>query len=128
MVTNISFVPSFNFSGLRIVGDVHGESEAFAAVIGEARVRKLFVVQLGDLVDRGPDSAGALAAALDLVAGGEGVFLRSNHDDKLRRALAGNSVRIGAELARTLASLDAVPGADTFRARVAAGLAAAPWL
>ncbi len=42
--------------GVRVVGDVHGDARGFSA----AAETDLFVVQLGDLTDYGPDSAGAL--------------------------------------------------------------------
>jgi hypothetical protein len=106
---------------VRVVGDVHGDARAFAIAADTDR----FVIQLGDLTDYGPDSAGALRIALDLVEQGRGLFLLGNHDLKLRRALAGRDVRIDAELAATLAQLDD----DDLRARAAAAIDAAPaWL
>ena len=107
-------------SGVRVVADVHGDARAFAIACDT----DLFVVQLGDLVDYGPDSAAALRIAIDLVARRAGVFLLGNHDLKLARALAGRNVRINAALADTMASLD-----DSLRAEAAAAIAAAPaWL
>ena len=43
-------------TAIRVVGDVHGDATAFAYAAATDR----FVLQLGDLVDNGPDSAGAL--------------------------------------------------------------------
>lgn len=91
-----------NGQGVRVVGDVHGDARAFAI----AAETDLFVVQLGDLTDYGPDSAGALRIAFRLVDDGRGIFLLGNHDLKLARALAGDDVRIGRELADTLQQLD----------------------
>lgn len=105
---------------LRVVGDVHGDARAFAI----AADTEHFVVQLGDVIDYGPDSAECLRIALRLVEEGRGVFLLGNHDLKLRRALAGRDVRLGPELAATLAQLD-----PELRARAAAAIDAAPvWL
>jgi protein phosphatase len=73
---------------LRVVGDVHGDARGFAHALATDR----FVIQLGDLTDYGPDSAGTLAMALDLQAAGRGLFLLGNHDLKLLRALRGESV------------------------------------
>jgi protein phosphatase len=50
-----------------------------------------------------------------------GIFLIGNHDLKLARALADRQVRIGAELAATLAQLD-----PDLRERAAAAIARAP--
>ena len=106
--------------GVRVIGDVHGDARAFA--IGADT--DLFVVQLGDLVDYGPDSAAALRIAFDLEDSGRGLFLLGNHDLKLRRALVGRDVRVGPELAATLAQLD-----DPLRAQAVARIGAAPsWL
>ncbi len=86
---------------LRVVGDVHGDARAFAFAADTDR----FIVQLGDLTDSGPDSAGALETALRLVDEGRGVFLLGNHDRKLARALGGLPVRIDAALEETLTQL-----------------------
>ena len=93
---------------LRIVGDVHGDLRAFAFAAETDR----FVVQLGDLTDSGPDSAGTLRLMFRLIDEGRGLFLLGNHDRKLGRVLRGERVKIGPELEATLASLD-----DTLRAR-----------
>jgi protein phosphatase len=50
---------------LRIVGDVHGDSKAFAIAAETDR----FVVQLGDLVDDGPDTPGTLEMMFRLLDG-----------------------------------------------------------
>lgn len=110
------------FSGLRLVGDVHGQAQAFAAAIAGGRAAGRFIVQLGDLVDRGPDSPGTLRQALALVEKGDGVFLRGNHDDKLARYLKGNPVRIGGDLAGTIAALDTAPDALTLKERFSRSL------
>ncbi len=105
---------------VRVVGDVHGDARAFAMAVQTDR----FVVQLGDVVDYGPDSAETLRIALRMTEQGRGAFVLGNHDLKLRRALAGRDVRVGPELAATLAQLD-----PELRARAAAALDRAPiWL
>lgn len=88
---------------LRVVGDVHGDATAFAYAADTDR----FVVQLGDLVDYGPDSAGALRIMFDLIDRGQGLFLLGNHDLKLARLLLGQTVRASAQLTATLEQLDA---------------------
>lgn len=88
--------------GLRVVGDVHGDARAFAA----AAATDLFVLQLGDLIDNGPDSAASLRIMFELIDQGRGLFLLGNHDLKLARALSGRMVRPDEPLARTLDQLD----------------------
>jgi hypothetical protein len=105
---------------LRVVGDVHGDSRAFSFAADTDR----FIVQLGDLTDSGPDSAGALGMALRLVEEGRGVFLMGNHDRKLGRALSGQPVRIDSALEETLAQLPA-----SLRERALEAIARAPaWI
>ena len=87
---------------LRVVGDVHGDSKAFAAAAETDR----FVIQLGDLVDDGPDTPGALRIMFRLLEEKRGLFILGNHDFKLARALRGDNVR-GAPTIRTLAELPA---------------------
>ena len=86
---------------LRIVGDVHGDARGFAAAAETDR----FIVQLGDLVDDGPDTPGALGLMLRLQDERRGLFLLGNHDFKLARALRGDAVHGGEPLRRTLEEL-----------------------
>ena len=107
-------------AGLRVVGDVHGDSASFAYALATDR----FVIQLGDLVDHGPDSAAVLAAMFARMEAGTATFVLGNHDHRLARALAGTLPRIEGELARTLAQLS--PALAT---RAAGAFAVAPlWL
>ncbi len=104
---------------LRVVGDVHGDSRAFAIAAETDR----FIVQLGDLVDDGPDTPGALAVMFRLLDEGRGLFLLGNHDFKLARALRGDKVH-GPAVARTLAELPA-----SMRARALEVISQAPaWI
>ena len=81
-------------------------------------------VFVGDLVDRGPDSAGALALVMDMVEAGHALAVPGNHDTKLARALAGRKVEVRHGLAQTLEQLEATP--ETFRRRAAEFLDALP--
>ncbi len=101
---------------LRIVGDVHGDSKAFALAAESER----FIIQLGDLVDDGPDTPGALAIMFQLLDEQRGMFLLGNHDFKLARALKGHGVR-GESVDRTMAELP-----DAMRARTLEAILAAP--
>jgi hypothetical protein len=105
---------------IRVVGDVHGDVTGFAYAIATDR----FIVQLGDLPDHGPDSAGTLRMMFDLVDGGGGLFILGNHDLKLARALSGDQVRIESVVQATIDQMD-----DTLKARTLRQVAEAPaWL
>lgn len=104
-----------------VIGDVHGcrsELEALLDRLGYSVVRDtedrpvdashpdgrraLFV---GDLVDRGPDSAGVLRLVMGMVAAGNALAVPGNHENKLVRALDGRSVQVSHGLETTLAQL-----------------------
>ena len=102
---------------LRVVGDVHGDARAFSV----AAETDLFVVQLGDLTDYGPDSAGALRVMFRLIDEGRGLFVIGNHDLRLARALVTQGMRLNGPLAATVAQLDA-----RLRARAAEEIVRAP--
>ena len=121
------------FSGLRVVGDVHGEAEAFEAAITGAESLGLFIIQLGDLVDYGPDSPGVLRRAFAMLDSRRGMFLLGNHEHKLRRALIGHATGrlfVAPEgLGRTLEQLQAAPDGAALTERAVAEIARAPaWL
>lgn len=122
--------PWAGFAGLRVVPDVHGDAAAFEMAARGAEQAGLFLVQLGDLTDHGPDSPAVLRHIFALIDAGRGLFLLGNHDHKLRRALTGAAIRIEPEgLGRTLAQLDAAPDGAALRARAIAEIARAPaWL
>jgi hypothetical protein len=118
------------FRGLRIVADVHGDAAAFEHAAAGAEAERLFILQLGDLTDHGPDSPAVLRRMFGLLDAGAGRFLLGNHDHKLRRALIGQRVRMVPEgLGRTLAQLAEAPDGAALKARAIAEIARAPaWL
>jgi protein phosphatase len=110
--------------GIRVVGDVHGDLNAFR----HAAATEHFVIQLGDLVDHGPDSPGALRLMGRLIDERRGLFMLGNHDRKLARALAGRKIRRDPPLEQTVEAIQA-PGNEDILARAEADIARAPvWL
>jgi serine/threonine protein phosphatase 1 len=77
------------------VGDIHGRSDLLAALIDQAareprRRERRTIVFLGDLVDRGPDSLGAIDLAIGAAArigADEDIGLMGNHEAMMRLAL-----------------------------------------
>ncbi|MDH5748245.1 MAG: metallophosphoesterase [Rhodospirillales bacterium] len=111
------------------IGDIHGDLDGFTEILDRHANQSHYIVQLGDLVDRGSDSAGVLRTMFDIVDAGKGAFLRSNHDDKLYRYLLGRPVNISNGLNRTLESLDKQADRDALAARFIAAYERAPyWL
>lgn len=111
-------------SATRVIGDVHGQLDMFQQAIDGVDD----IVLLGDLVDRGPDSPGCLRLALDLLEQGRARMVRSNHDDKLFRALKGNKVMIGPKLEKTLTDLRAADDAETLTGRFLETFAGLPFV
>ncbi|MBO1324060.1 metallophosphoesterase [Acetobacter sp. TBRC 12305] len=110
--------------GLRIVGDVHGDLDAFRHAVATDR----FIIQLGDLVDYGPDSAGAMRLMLKVMEERRGLFLIGNHDRKLGRALLGKKLRSSPHLDDTLTQLALPENADMLEDTLHALEAAPAWL
>ncbi len=77
------------------IGDIHGRSDLLAALIDEAAreprgCERRAVVFLGDLVDRGPDSLGAIDLAIGAasrIGAEEGIALMGNHEAMMRLVL-----------------------------------------
>lgn len=74
------------------IGDIHGGSKTFRALLGRLGLRRgdrLYL--LGDLIDRGRDSQGVLDTVLNLREAGFNVRpIRGNHEDMLLRNLSGD--------------------------------------
>lgn len=127
MTRNSAALRARGFSGLRVVGDVHGEAAALEAAIRGANEAGLFLLQLGDLTDYGPDSPGVLRLVFNLLDDEAGLFLLGNHDHKLRRALTGARVRSPPEATpRTLEQLHAAPDGPELAARAVSEIGQAP--
>ncbi|NHN84684.1 phosphatase [Acetobacter musti] len=109
---------------IRVVGDVHGDLEAFRHAAATDR----FIVQLGDLVDYGPDSAGALRLMASILDEDRGLFLLGNHDRKLGRALMGRKLRRDAPLEATIGQLIEPENSDVLERALPMFQEAPTWL
>lgn len=80
--------PLRNGQGVAAIGDVHGQDDLYGA-LSEALLEDLadaeerWLIQLGDLVDRGPSSLGALRRAKAGLPGVRSIALKGNHEDTL---------------------------------------------
>ncbi len=78
-----------------VVGDIHGRTDLLHALLDEAareprRREKRTIVFLGDLVDRGPDSLGAIDLAIgarERIGAQDSIGLTGNHEAMMRLAL-----------------------------------------
>lgn len=81
-----------------VVGDVHGRLDLMRALFDKIeahlatlpRARTVHVVLLGDLVDRGPDSAGVLKFVFDVQKRSDFlIVLKGNHEEMMLRVIDG---------------------------------------
>jgi predicted phosphodiesterase len=73
---------------LLIIGDVHGMLDELKTLLGKADYtasRGDRVIFVGDLINKGPESAGVVQYAMDINA----TTVRGNHEDKVLRVWAG---------------------------------------
>jgi serine/threonine protein phosphatase 1 len=75
------------------IGDIHGRADLFEMIIAQIEAddaargpAQTTVILLGDLVDRGPDSAGVIARARDWAARRPVRMLQGNHEEMFLKA------------------------------------------
>ncbi|WIG58072.1 MAG: hypothetical protein OJF49_000817 [Ktedonobacterales bacterium] len=125
---DLGILPGNDAPPFDIVGDVHGCNDELRALLdllgyephgaGYRHPDGRRLVFVGDLVDRGPDSAAVLRTALAMRATGDALAVMGNHDDKFLRWLDGHSVRIAHGLEQTIQQLTAQPDAARLREEV----------
>ena len=79
------YLTAEGYNGVAIIGDVHGMARDFQELVDEAKAENRFIIQLGDVVDYGPDAVGAVDIMYKLVMDGDGAFIIGNHERKLER-------------------------------------------
>lgn len=91
-----------NFDGMLIFGDLHGEYDSFMRACDYADEENLFLMSLGDLVDRGRKPFEVVVSMEFLMRAGQAGFIIGNHDDKHYRGSMGNKVRFSKDAKQTL--------------------------
>lgn len=113
-----------------IIGDLHGcleELEALLHKLGYVLGRHpqgRTLVFLGDLTDRGPQSLSCYELVCGLVHHHGALAVSGNHDDKLKRYLAGRPIQIRGGLETTVQELQTKP--SLYKARLHDFLASLP--
>ena len=106
-----------------IIGDIHGCYDELCELLAALGYREdtregmrhpegRRVLFLGDLVDRGPKVVETVTLVRRMVEAGQALCVPGNHDDKLRRYLAGRPVRISYGLEDSIAQIEALPPAE----------------
>lgn len=73
------------YNEVEIIGDVHGMTNEFEQVTKNAIDHNRMIVQLGDIVDYGPDSIGCIELMYKLVMYGQAIFIIGNHERKFEK-------------------------------------------
>lgn len=102
---------SRNFTSLEVIGDVHGEFDAFKAIVDQALSNNRMILQLGDIVDYGPQTVKCLTLIYSLVMNGQAIMIIGNHERKFERYIkqyrdGAVKVKVTGGLAVTVEQLD----------------------
>lgn len=105
-----------------LIGDVHGccdELERLLVKLGYQPWQGIWrhpagrqLIFVGDLIDRGPRSLDTLELVSKLVAAGQALCVKGNHEAKFERFLLGKNVKINYGLETTLAEIERLPEAE----------------
>lgn len=90
------------YNGFKVVGDIHGNYESFMTLVEDALNNNLYLISLGDLVDRGSKSPEVLYKVVELMREDLLSAIVGNHDDRFWRYLNGNPVHISDTLGKTI--------------------------
>jgi protein phosphatase len=78
-------IQSRGYTGILVVGDVHGNVDGLMKMIAYARANKYFLLFLGDIVDYDPGTLTAADIVADLIFQGEAASIFGNHERKIFR-------------------------------------------
>ena len=80
---NLSKEIKENYSGLCVIGDVHGNHEKMMNAVLWAKMRNTLPVFLGDIIDFGAKSIECVEEVYNLVIRNQAIFLMGNHERKI---------------------------------------------
>lgn len=90
------------YSGVLVIGDLHAQFSSLELATDYARHHNLFIISLGDLVDRGTRPFETVQLIHQLVSSGDAAFVIGNHDDKFGRYAAGRDVVFSTDAQNTI--------------------------
>jgi serine/threonine protein phosphatase 1 len=90
--------PNHQAQRVYAIGDVHGRFDLFRQLMGLIRIDHIQraavrtkIIVLGDIIDRGPDSARLVHGCMNLSRSNDGfVVLKGNHEEMMVQALTGD--------------------------------------
>lgn len=72
-----------NYSGITVVGDIHGMYQSLLSVVEWASRRNHFILFLGDIIDYGPNNIETADEVYRLVMRGRAEVIKGNHERKI---------------------------------------------
>ena len=73
------------FSGITVIGDIHGMYQSLLAALDWAKTRRHFVIFLGDVIDYGPGTLECADEVYRTIMRGHGEMVLGNHERKISR-------------------------------------------
>lgn len=89
-----------------IFGDLHSCYDELSEFLDLYWDKERKVIFLGDYIDRGPKPIKTLKLLMNLVESRQAICILGNHDDKLRRYLRGNPVKIAGSFIKTVEAIE----------------------
>lgn len=93
-----------------VIGDIHGCYTELVKLIEQTKTElnrtDIFVLSVGDVVDKGPENLKCLQLLMDMKKSGDAEVLQGNHENRFRRYLIGNPVKITYGLDKTVEELE----------------------
>ena len=84
---NPTLLHTLDAQAVAVIGDIHGEIQALESLLEQLQsrpdTRDRLLVFIGDLCDRGPDSAGVIRKVRELVEQGRALAILGNHEINL---------------------------------------------
>lgn len=82
---NLKYLTNNGYAGLTIIPDVHNMSNSLKNAVEWAKQRKHYIIQLGDLIDYGPNPLECIDVMYDLITRGHASAIIGNHEKKVIR-------------------------------------------
>ncbi len=90
------------FKGILVISDLHANLAALSSAIRYSEDHNLFLLSLGDLVDRGRYPFECVSALWNLMNSGSAGLIIGNHDNKFHKLHIGKNVSLSGDATNTL--------------------------
>jgi protein phosphatase len=95
-----------NFSGITVIGDVHGDIDNLRSAIKWGIGRSNLLCFLGDIIDYGNDNIEVMNTVYSLVMQGKAIMMMGNHERKILKWLNNKKVKLSDGNMKTVNNLN----------------------